>query len=322
MNWEPRVDPPIRIGISACLLGRKVRYDGGHKHDHFITDTLGQYFEWVSVCPEVEIKLGTPRPTLRLERHDDQVRLVMPKQGRDLTGTMRTYAKKRVAGLADQDLCGYVLKKSSPSCGMERVKVYHPNGHPAGKGRGLFAEALLEQFPLLPVEEEGRLHDPRLRENWITRVFAYHRLRHLFCGSWTVGQLVAFHAAHKFLLMAHCPKTLRELGPMVAAAKSAGRKELREAYESRFTTALARLATRAKNTNVLQHIVGFFKRDLDSASRAELLEHIEAYRLGHVPLVVPLVLVAHYVRLLDVGYLRDQIYLNPHPRELALRNHV
>lgn len=320
MRRRQEGDSPIRIGISACLLGRKVRYDGGHKHDHFITDTLGQYFQWVPVCPE--IKLGTPRPTLRLEQDGDQLRLVMPKEGRDLTRTMQSYAKKRVAALAGEDLCGYILKKSSPSCGMERVKVYTPDGYPAGKGRGLFAESLLEHFPYLPVEEEGRLHDPSLRENWITRVFAFHRLRSLFGGPWTVGKLVAFHADHKFLLMAHCPKTLKELGAMVAAAKSAGRSEVGRSYESRFMTALTKIATRAKNTNVLQHILGFFKRDLDAASRSELLEHIEAYRRGQVPLVVPLVLVSHYVRILNVSYLRDQVYLNPHPRELALRNHV
>jgi len=310
---QTRADEPIRVGISACLLGKKVRFDGGHKQDRFLTDTLGRYFQWVAVCPEVEVGLPVPRPTLRLEMAGDEVRLAMPKEGRDITREMRTWAKRRAAGLEDKDLCGYVLKKDSPSCGMERVKVYRDKGPPAKTGRGLFAEALLERLPNLPVEEEGRLHDPRLRENWITRVFAYHRLRGLWQKRWKLGDLVAFHTAHKFVLLAHSPKDYRELGRLVADAKQVPRKELRETYESRFMDALRHIATPARNTNVLEHILGFFKRDLDPASRHELLGHVEDYRGGIVPLVVPLTLVAHYVRLLDVAYLRDQVYLNPHP---------
>ncbi len=314
---------PIRVGISSCLLGEKVRFDGGHKHDRFLTDNFGQYVEWVPVCPEVEVGLPTPRPSLRLERHGDEVRMVMPKQQRDLTRQMQAYARRRTARLQDQSLCGYVLKKDSPSCGMERVKIYPKTEGPAARtGRGLFAEALLRQMPNLPVEEEGRLHDPRLRENWISRVFAYHRLRGLWAGRWKLGDLVAFHTAHKFLLLAHSPADYRTLGRLVAEAKQVSRRELRERYETHFMAGLKRIATPAKNTNVLQHILGFFKRDLDAASRQELLGHIEDYRKGMIPLVVPLTLVAHYVRLLEVPYIEEQVYLNPHPKELALRNHV
>ncbi|MHC4398911.1 MAG: YbgA family protein [Planctomycetota bacterium] len=314
---------PIRIGISACLLGEKVRFDGGHKRDRYLTDTLGQYFRWVAVCPEVEVGLPTPRPSLRLELHDGQLRMVMPKEHRDLTQPMRTYAKSRAKALESEGLSGYLLKKDSPSCGLERVRVYKGPGQPPNRnGRGLFAEALLARFPNLPVEEEGRLHDPPLRENWVTRVFAYHRLCRLWSQHWKVGDLVRFHTAHKFLLLAHSPKEFQGLGPLVAKAKSFGRKELRETYESQFMSALSKAATRAKNTNVLQHVLGFFKKDLDSTSRQELLGHIQDYRRGLVPLIVPLTLVAHYVRMLDVAYLRDQVYLNPHPKELALRNHV
>jgi len=322
MENEQAADEPIRIGISACLLGRKVRYDGGHKHDRYLTGTLGQYFQWVPVCPEVEVGLPVPRPSLQLELQDGDVRMVMPKAARDLTRAMRSYAKSRTAALAGEDLSGYLLKKDSPSCGMERVRVYKEKGPPSRNGRGLYAEALLARFPLLPVEEEGRLHDPKLRENWITRVFAFHRLRGLWKGRWRVGDLVRFHTAHKYLLLAHSPKDYRELGRMVAAAKRIDRRELRAGYESQFMAALSKMATRAKNTNVLQHVLGFFKKDLDAASRQELLAHVQDYRLGLVPLVVPLTLVAHYVRLLDVEYLRDQVYLHPHPKELALRNHV
>jgi len=247
---------------------------------------------------------------------------VITKQDKDLTREMRRYARSRVAALANEELSGYVLKRDSPSCGMERVKVYHGKGPPRRNGQGLYAEALLARFPQLPVEEEGRLHDPRLRENWITRVFAYHRLRSLWASRWTIGDLVRFHTAQKLLLLAHSPQDHRELGRLVAAAKTYSRPKLRETYEARLMTGLSKIATTAKNTNVLQHILGYFKKDLDAAAKEELLGHILDYRRGLVPLVVPLTLVTHYVRLLDVEYLRDQVYLNPHPKELALRNHV
>ena len=322
MHNQTEADEPIRIGISACLLGQKVRFDGGHKHDRYLTETLGQYFQWVSVCPEVEVGLPTPRPTLRLESIDGEIRMVMPKEDKDLTQDMRRYAKSRVAALAKEELSGYLLKKSSPSCGMERVKVYHGKVPSSKNGRGLFAEALLTRLPNLPVEEEGRLHDPRLRENWVTRVFAYHRLRTLWRKRWTVGDLVRFHTAQKFLLLAHSPQDYRELGRLVAAAKTYSRQELRETYEAQLMAGLSKIATQAKNTNVLEHMLGFFKKDLDKSARQELLDHIHDYRRGLVPLVVPLTLITHYVRLLEVEYLRDQVYLNPHPKELALRNHV
>ena len=322
MHDRSDAEEPIRIGISSCLLGHNVRFDGGHKHDRYLTDTLGRYFQWVPVCPEVEVGLSTPRPTLRLESADGEVRLVITSQRKDLTQAMRRYARSRVSALAREGLSGYLLKKGSPSCGMERVKVYHGEGPARRNGRGLYAEALFARFPNLPVEEEGRLHDPRLRENWVTRVFAYHRLRSLWKGRWKIGDLVRFHTAHKFLLLAHSPKAYRELGRLVAAAKTYGRRELRETYEAQFMAGISKAGTQAKNTNVLEHILGFFKKDLDRAARRELLDHIVDYRRGLVPLVVPLTLIAHYVRLLDIEYLRDQVYLNPHPKELALRNHV
>ncbi len=320
---EPSTEP-LRIGISSCLLGREVRFDGGHKHDRFLTGTMGEYFEWVPVCPEVELGLGIPRPTLRLERHGDDIRMLMPKTSQDHTDSMRKYAKRRVNALAKEDLSGYVLKSRSPSCGMERVKVYPQGGVGAGakNGVGLFAEALLARLPSLPIEEDGRLNDPRIRENWITRVFAYRRLQELWKPRWTIGDLVKFHTAHKYLLLAHSEKDYRELGPLVAAAKKMPRDELRATYETQFMAALKRIASPAKHTNVLQHMLGFFKRDLDDASRAELQMHVQDYRQGRTPLVVPLTLIAHYVRILDVEYLKDQVYLQPHPRELALRNHV
>ena len=315
-------DAPIRIGVSACLLGQEVRYDGGHKRDPFLVETFGRYVEWVHVCPEVEVGLGTPRDPIRLERDGKGVRLVNPKTGTDLTRKMRTYATRRVAALGGQNFCGYILKKDSPSCGMERVRVYDGKGVPSRNGRGLFAEALLRRCPNLPVEEEGRLNGPRLRENFVERVFAYRRLRSLFAGRWTIGDLVRFHTAHKLQLLSHSPKAYSALGRLVAGTKPVPRERLRARYEAEFMRALAVIATPRRHANVLHHIVGHFKEYLDDESRRELLSLIDDYRAGLVPLVVPLTLVCHYACRFDIPYLKGQVYLDPHSKELMLRNHV
>ena len=323
MNHEAgsRADAP-RIDISSCLLGQQVRFDGGHKRDAFLVDTLGQFVEWIPVCPEVELGLGTPRDSLRLVRGDDAIRLVNKKTNEDISGSMRAWAAKRAERLAKQNLSGYILKKDSPSCGMERVKVYDAHGTPVRTGRGLFAEALIARLPDLPVEEEGRLTDPRLRDNFIERVFAYQRLTRFFSGRWTVGGLVAFHTAHKLMLLAHSPAAYARLGRLVAGARSADRAELQTRYREGFMAALRTMATPRKHANVLMHILGYFKRTLDEQSREDLLRSIEDYRLGLVPLVVPLTLARHYVRRSGEAYLAGQVYLDPHPKELMLRNHV
>jgi uncharacterized protein YbgA (DUF1722 family)/uncharacterized protein YbbK (DUF523 family) len=312
----------LRIGVSSCLLGENVRWDGGHKRDRFLTDELGPFVEWVPVCPEVEVGLGTPRPTVRLVRRGADVRMVEPKSETDHTDAMRAYARRRVRGLDREDLSGYVLKKDSPSCGMERVKVYGGAGAGTRDGRGLFAEALLERFPHLPVEEEGRLGDPRLRENFVVRLFAYRRLRRLFASRWSAGKLVAFHTAHKLLLLAHVPAAYASLGRLVAGARSVPREELARRYQAEFMEALARPATRRQHTNVLQHMVGYFRGRIDVADRDEVLGLIDEHRLGRLPLVVPLTLVRHHARRLGVAYLLGQVYLDPHPRELMLLNRV
>jgi uncharacterized protein YbgA (DUF1722 family)/uncharacterized protein YbbK (DUF523 family) len=312
----------LRIGVSSCLLGENVRWDGGHKRDRFLTDELGPFVEWVAVCPEVEVGLGTPRPTLRLVRRADGTRMVEPKSGADHTDAMRTYARRRVRQLDREDLSGYVLKKDSPSCGMERVKVYAGPGAGTRDGRGLFAEALLERFPHLPVEEEGRLGDARLRENFVVRLFAYRRLRRLFASRWSAGALVAFHTAHKLLLLAHLPAAYSRLGRLVAEARSVAREELSRRYQDEFMGALARPSTRRLHTNVLQHMAGYFRGRIDVADRDELLSLIDEHRLGRLPLVVPLTLVRHHARRLDVAYLLGQVYLDPHPKELMLLNRV
>ncbi len=313
---------PIRLGVSSCLLGKEVRFDGGHKRDRFLTDLLGRFFEWVPVCPEVEVGMGTPRPALRLVKQAGELRMQEIRSGRDHTRDMQRFAARRVRALRDLDLCGYILKRDSPSCGMTRVKVYAAKHMPKREGRGLYASALLDAYPSLPVEDEGRLNDPKLRENFIERVFAYRRLGDLFRGRWTNGRVVAFHTAHKLQLLAHSPVAYRELGRRVAELKRIGRAAFRESYERGFMQALSQLASRGRNANVLQHAAGHLKKRLDSASRGELAELIHDYRKGLVPLVVPVTLIAHHVRCLDVDYLKGQVFLQPHPKELMLRNHV
>jgi uncharacterized protein YbgA (DUF1722 family)/uncharacterized protein YbbK (DUF523 family) len=318
-------DEPIKIGVSSCLLGEQVRFDGGHKRSDFLVDTLGRFVEFVPVCPEMEIGLGVPRETLRLVRSGDaarEARLVTNKSGIDLTEKMNAYAERRVIALGRADLCGYVLKKDSPSCGVERVRVYGPSGMPSRDGSGLFAAALIHQYPSLPVEEEGRLNDPHLRENFVERVFAYRRLRSFFSSRWTLGGLVQFHTAHKLVLMAHSPKAFSELGRFVANAKRLARDKVPEPYELAFMEALKKLATTARHINVLHHMLGYLRPHLDGDARDELVTLIEDYRRSLVPLVVPIALFRHYVRKFGIGYLQGQVYLEPHPKELMLRNHV
>jgi len=319
---ESDSDDEIRIGVSMCLLGENVRYDGGHKRSAYITETLAAYFKFVPVCPEVEIGLGIPRETLRLVRVGDAVRMIAPSSGSDHTVAMSRYASAKVRALRAESLSGYILKKGSPSCGMERVRTYTPTGMPSTSGRGLFAHALLEAFPLLPCEEEGRLNDPALRESFIERVFAYHRVVKLFRGRWRMADLVQFQAREKLLLMAHSPSAQRQLGRLVASSAELERRELAATYTSEFLTALARPAVRRRHVNVLQHMMGYFKRELGSGEKAELLELIDDFGRGLVPLIVPVTLIRHYVRRYDVGYLAGQSYLEPHPKELMLRNHA
>jgi uncharacterized protein YbgA (DUF1722 family)/uncharacterized protein YbbK (DUF523 family) len=320
---EPSAANKPRIGVSACLLGDEVRFDGGHKRDAFLTGILAPHVEFVRVCPEVEVGMGTPRETLRLVRAGDgSVRMVTTRSGVDYTDAMQRWAKTRLRELAADNLSGYILKKDSPSCGMERVKVFAGAGMPQRNGRGIFADALLTAFPDLPVEEEGRLTDPRLRENFVERVFSYQRLRDFFRTRWTAGGLVAFHTAHKMSLLAHATTAYTELGRVVAAAGSTPRAALRRDYESRFMRAMAIVSTPQRHTNVLMHMAGHLKKLLDRPTREELLGSIDEYRRGFLPLVVPLTLLRHHVRAQGVTYLANQTYLEPHPRELMLRNHV
>jgi uncharacterized protein YbgA (DUF1722 family)/uncharacterized protein YbbK (DUF523 family) len=323
----PDHDRP-RIGISQCLLGDEVRYDGGHKRDPFLVSTVGRFVEWVPVCPEVEVGMGTPREAIHLVASADgvpsgaqPVRLVGVKSREDWTARMATFASSRVRDLKSADLAGYVLKKDSPSCGLERVRV-RDGERVTRTGRGVFAAALVSEFPNLPIEEEGRLNDPALRENFIERVFAYQRLRGLFTGRWTIHSLVVFHSRHKLQLLSHSRQGYAELGRLVADAVHHSRREVSTTYQRVFMATLARLATPGRHSDVMMHAVGHLKRLIQPDDRDELLSAIADHRRGIVPLIVPITLLRHYVRRHDVGYLKDQIYLEPHPRELALRNHV
>ncbi len=312
----------IRLGISACLMGHEVRYDGGHKHDRYLTDTLGRYVDWVPVCPEVECGLPTPREAMRLEGDPASPRLVTIRSRRDLTGQMTAWASRRVKALEAEGLAGYVFKSRSPSSGMERVKVYDARGVARKVGVGMFARAFMAHFPLLPVEEEGRLHDLELRESFVERVFALRRFRELQRPRRSLGALVEFHARHKLQLMSHSPARLRALGRLVAGAKGRPLDEVFREYEALFLQALGEKATPARHVNALQHMAGYFKYVLDGADKAELGGVIQAYRQGHTPLIVPITLLGHFVRRFREPYLEQQTYLAPHPLELKLRNHA
>jgi uncharacterized protein YbgA (DUF1722 family)/uncharacterized protein YbbK (DUF523 family) len=312
---------PIKIGVSACLLGERVRYDGGHKHDRYITDVLGKFFSFVPVCPEVECGLPIPRESMRLEGDVKHPRLITNKTRIDKTEQMQIYCHAKVKALENEDLCGFIFKKDSPSSGLFRVKVYH-EGMPSKSGSGLFAAAVAEHFPHLPLEEEGRLNDPSIRENFIERVFCYRRWKDLLAEHPDLGKLVEFHSRHKLLIMSHSVQCYRDMGALVAHGKEKKLPELLECYEDMLMTALELQATVKKHTNVLTHIMGYFKHDLDAAEKQELLAVIGRYHDGMVPLVVPLTLLTHYVNKYDKPYLKQQIYLAPHPVELMLRNHA
>jgi uncharacterized protein YbgA (DUF1722 family)/uncharacterized protein YbbK (DUF523 family) len=312
----------IRIGISACLLGENVRFDGGHKLDRFLRDTLGKFVEYVPVCPEVECGLGIPREAMHLEGDPESARLVTVKTKRDFTDRMLHWASKRVRELEGENLCGFIFKSDSPSSGMERVRIYDVNNVPRKVGAGLFASAFMKHFPLLPIEDEGRLHDPMLRENFIERIFVAKRWRDIKEGQKNISQLLSFHTRHKLLIMAHSVKHLSALGKLVAGWKQWSIEELHSEYHRILVEALKLKATVKKNTNVIQHLAGYFKKQLSADEKQEILDLIEHYRMGHIPLIVPLTLLAHYVRKYDQPYLKEQFYLNPHPMELQLRNHA
>ena len=311
-----------RVAVSLCLLGEEVRHDGGHKRSRFATDVLAEYFEWAPVCPEVEVGMGIPREPIRLLADGDEIRLIGIRSERDWTDEMAAYAEAKVAELAGEDIDGFILKKDSPSCGMARVKLYNAKGMPTRDGVGAFARVLMERMTTLPVEEEGRLNDAGLRENFITRVYTYQRWRQLLREGLTPGQLVDFHTRHKLLLLAHSPKHYYEMGPLVAEAGARDLDELAAEYERLLMAGLAKPATKQRQVNTLHHLCGFLKDALDGEQKAELLDVIEQYRRGVVPIVAPLTLLSAHLRRVNHPWVTRQLYLSPYPRELGLRSHV
>jgi uncharacterized protein YbgA (DUF1722 family)/uncharacterized protein YbbK (DUF523 family) len=314
--------PPLRIGISSCLLGERVRFDGGHKRDHFIVDTLGQFFQWLPVCPEMGIGLGAPRESLRLVASPDAPRLIATHSQSDHTEAMRRFAEACLEELCKIGLHGYILKKNSPSCGMEHVRVYGQEGSSRRSGRGLFAEALMRRFPLLPVEEEERLHSMPLRENFIERVFAYYRWQELITRRPTPADLGRFHAQLRLTLMAHSRKHYRRLTRLVASAGKLPMPDLLREYGATLMEGLRLRATPKKHADILYYLLGYLKKHLDAHDQGEMAACIEKYRQGFVPLVVPLTLLQHHFRRYPTPWVLEQTYLQPYPAELMLRNHV
>jgi uncharacterized protein YbgA (DUF1722 family)/uncharacterized protein YbbK (DUF523 family) len=313
----------LKLGASRCLLGENVRFDGGHKLDRYLRDVLGQYVRFVSVCPEVESGLPIPRESLRLVGDPQSPRLVTGKTRVDHTDTMKAWSEKRLDELESEQLCGFIFKYGSPSSGMSRVKVYpEKGGPPSMKGRGLFAGMFMDRFPLLPVEDEGRLNDPVLRENFIDRIFTMHRWQTMLRKGLGAGALVDFHTRHKLLVMAHNVQAYRDLGKLVAQAGSVAPQDLADAYIKRLMEALAREAKPRQHRNVLDHCQGYFKKFLDPDEKQELREVIRLYGEELVPRIVPVTLLNHYVRKYGQEYLASQVYLNPPPAELKLLNHA
>jgi uncharacterized protein YbgA (DUF1722 family)/uncharacterized protein YbbK (DUF523 family) len=308
----------IPIGISSCLLGQNVRFDGGHKRDAYITGTLSQYFEFYPFCPEMGIGLGTPRPTLHLEKIDDAVRCTGVKDSTvDVTERLREYAEHQKNLHAD--LCGYILKKDSPSCGMEKVKIY-VNGIPNRKGVGIYAEEMMRSNPLLPVEEEGRLGDAALRENFIQRVYVLYRWKLMLAAGLDAERLTRFHARHKLIIMSR--EDYRNLGQLLASVTQANVQEIADQYILQLMKTLKKTASRKNHVNVLQHIQGYLKKELNADDKAELCELIEAYRRGEVPLIVPLTLLKHHFRKCPDPYIEESYYMTPYPQELKLINQL
>jgi uncharacterized protein YbgA (DUF1722 family)/uncharacterized protein YbbK (DUF523 family) len=308
----------IPVGISSCLLDQPVRFDGGHKLDSYIVGTLAEYFDFQPFCPEVAIGMGAPRPTIQLVKKDNEIRCIGVKNPDfDVTGPLRNFTNQQQPGHAD--LCGYILKKDSPSCGMERIKVY-VNNQPQKMGVGIYAEQMMRNNPLLPVEEEGRLGDPRLRENFIQRVYVLYRWKQLVVEGLSPSRLTRFHARHKLIIMGH--ENTIDLSQLLASVAKSNINEVANTYIAQLMKTLKKVASRKNHVNVLQHIQGYLKKELTADDKAELCELIKRYRQGEVPLIVPLTLLKHHFRKSPDPYIEDSYYMSPYPQELSLINEI
>lgn len=310
----------IKIGVSGCLLGQKVRFNGQHKFHWYINEILAKHFEYLSMCPELEVGMGVPRKTVRLVGDPENPDMIEPISGKNWTSKMVSYSNKKIIKL--RDLSGFLFKSGSPSCGAFRTKVYQKNGIPLAKGRGIFADAFCKRWPLIPVEEEGRLNDAKLRENFLERVFAYHRLKTLRAKPFKRADWIKFHERSKFLLLSHSRKHYILLGQLVAQVAERTPSEFKDQYASIYMEAMGVKATLKKHSDTLQHILGFLKKIITSEQKADMLKSIENFRQGVYPLIVPITLLRHYITVNKIRYIEDQYYLQPHPENLSLRNHV
>ena len=312
----------IKIGISACLMGQKVRYDGGSFQPKLIHSVLPDYMDFVPFCPEVEIGMSVPRETVRLVTTETGIKLKAPKSGTDYTNQMNAYSIEKTNALSKLEISGYILKKGSPTCGMERVRVYNSRGIPEKSGNGLFASQLKKAFPNIPIEEDGRLNDIHLREHWIERVFAYDRLRTFLSLKPAVGKLMEFHTQSKMQLMAHHPEKYRLLGRKIALLQKDDLHQFYASYLTSFMQIMSVKPTIAKHTDVIYHLVGFFKKKITASDKKEILNLIEQFRNQIVPIVVPLTLLKHFLQKYPVKWMQEQTYLNPYPTDLSLRSHI
>ncbi len=315
--------PKINVGLSACLAGFKVRFDGQHKRSSLCLNELSDHFEFKTFCPEMAAGFGTPRPTMRLVGDPKNPTLTYTPDNKreqiDLSDRLIGGFKDEIPGFAD--LKGFILMKNSPSCGLERVKVYQENGHPHMEpGRGLFADALVKAYPLMPIEEEGRLHDARLYENFVLRVYAYHNFHEEVLKQPSIKALIDFHSSYKYVLMAHSPVHYKSLGRLVAQQNEMDFSELLTQYFKDLMEALAKPATRKNHTNTLQHIIGYVRENTSAEARKNITDTIFRYKDGEIPLVVPLTLLKHYVDQHGSTYIQTQRYLQPYPEKLGLTN--
>lgn len=317
---DTHTDVKIPVGISECLLGERVRFDGGHKRNRFLTDVMSRYFDYRPVCPEVLIGLGIPRKPIRLVATDKGTRVRgVQDDSLDVTEALAAEADKALERMPD--ICGYVMMQNSPSCGAFRMKRYGENGYPLDSdGIGAYAERLMELHPLLPVEEAGRLTDAGLRDNFISRVFAYHDWKTSVEPDPTPAKLVDFYSRYKYQVMAHHVPSYQSIGRLVAQAGTRDINELCDEFLNAFMAALSHKTTRKSNTNTMMHLRGYLRDLLDGNEQQELSEVIDAYHAGDVPLVVPLTLLKHYLRKVDNPYLQKQTFWAPHPEKLGLRN--
>ncbi len=312
----------IKVGISSCLLGNPVRYDGSHKLDTFLKDIVGKYFDFIPICPEVEMGLPVPREPMHLVGDRDNLRLITTRSKIDYTDRMLKFARKRVKELKKEDLCGFIFKSRSPSSGYRNVKVYNDNGIPTSTSSGLFAKVFMEENPLIPVEDEGRLKDDEIRDNFFTRVFILYNWKRLIKTGFTRKGIIDFHTHNKLLIMAHSPKAYLELGRSLTNLKGVNLREFADVYINNVMDALRHKATRGKNVNVMYHTMGYFKKYLDRKDKEELISLIQEYKEGNLPLIVPITMINHYVNKFDISYLKSQSFLNPTPLELRVKKYL